>query len=107
MYALRNHARAEMHQTLQTVANGLAVQISEAIESATEHYAEAVREHVVRFRATYEQTVGEMLGEYQRREAILAARRTLLQDASKQTERRRATVNSQRERLSTRGGTRI
>ncbi|MCF2530631.1 dynamin family protein [Yinghuangia soli] len=107
MNLLRNHARAEMHQTLQTVATGLAVQIDEAIESATGHYAGTVREHVEQYRAAYEQTVADMVTEHHRREAILAARRTLLQDASRQTERRRATVNSQRERLSTRGGTRI
>lgn len=107
MNALRNHARAEMHQTLQTVATGLSVQIDEAIEAATAHYAGTVRDHVEQYRATYERTVAELVTEHHRREAILAARKTLLQDASRQTERRRATVNSQRERLSTRGGTRI
>ncbi|UGQ15551.1 dynamin family protein [Yinghuangia sp. ASG 101] len=107
MNALRNHARAEMHQTLQTVATGLAVQIDEAIETATETYAETVREHVARFRATYAATVDELVAEHRRREGILAARRTLLEDSGRQTERRRATVNAQRERLSTRGGTRI
>lgn len=106
MTALRNHARAEMHQTLQTVANGLAGQIAEAIETATRNYAETVREQVGHFRATYAATVAELVTEHQRREAILAARRTLLRDASRQTERRRGTVNAQRERLSTRGGTR-
>ncbi|MDI2127453.1 dynamin family protein [Yinghuangia seranimata] len=107
MHALRNHARAEMHQTLQTVATGLARQIGEAIETATEHYAETVRAHVEQYRATYERTVAELVAEHHRSEAILAARRTLLQDASRQTERRRATVNAQRERLTTRGGSRI
>ncbi|WP_436787079.1 dynamin family protein [Yinghuangia sp. YIM S10712] len=107
MNALRNHARAEMHQTLQTVANGLAGQISEAIETATENYAETVREHVAQFRATYAATVDELVTEHRRREGILAARRNLLEDAGRQTERRRATVNTLRERLSTRGGTRI
>lgn len=106
MNALRNHARAEMHQTLQTVADGLARQIDEAILSATEHYAETVREHVEQYRATYAHTVDELVTEYERREGILTARRNLLQDATRQTEQRRATITRQRERLTTRGGSR-
>ncbi|MGW9214610.1 dynamin family protein [Embleya sp. NPDC055664] len=103
MTALRNHARTEMHQTLRTVADGLSGQIDEAVRTATTHYSQDVSQHVDRYRATYEATVAELVAEHQRREDILAARRNLLQDADRQTERRRATVNSQRERLTHRG----
>jgi hypothetical protein len=96
-----------MHQTLQTVAAGLAQQISEAIETASENYAGMVIDVVEHYRSMYEHTVAELVREHQRRENILTARRNLLQDASTQTQRRRATVNAQRERLTTRGGTRI
>ncbi|WP_406286863.1 dynamin family protein [Embleya sp. NBC_00896] len=103
MTALRNHARGEMHQTLRTVADGLSQQIDEAVRTATTHYSLDVSQHVDRYRATYEATVAELVAEHHRREDILAARRSLLHDADRQTERRRATVNSQRERLTRRG----
>ncbi|MGW1992225.1 dynamin family protein [Embleya sp. NPDC001921] len=103
MTALRNHARTEMHQTLRTVADGLSRQIDEAVGTATTHYSLDVSRHVDRYRARYEAAVAEMVAEHHRREDILAARRSLLQDADRQTERRRGTVNSQRERLTRRG----
>ncbi|MYW05949.1 dynamin family protein [Streptomyces sp. SID3343] len=101
--ALRNHARAEMQQTLRTVAAGLSQQIDEAVRTATAHYTLDVSQHMDLYRATYEATVAELVAEHHRREDILAARRSLLRDADRQTERRRATVNSQRERLTRRG----
>ncbi len=103
MTALRNRARAEMHQTLRTVADGLSRQIDEAVGTATTHYSLDVSQHVDRYRARYEATVAELVAEHHRREDILAARRSLLQDADRQTERRRDTVNNQRERLTRRG----
>lgn len=103
MAALRNHARVEMHRTLGRVADGLSQQIDDAIRTATEHYSLVVSQHVDRYRSTYERTVAELVTEHQRREDILAARRRLLLDADRQTERRRATVNGQRERLTRRG----
>ncbi|MGC0414601.1 dynamin family protein [Embleya sp. AB8] len=103
MTALRNHARADMHRTLRTVADGLSRQIDEAVRTATTHYSQDVARHVDGYRARYEATVAELVAEHRRREDFLAARRSLLQDADRQTERRRTTVNNRRERLTRRG----